>query len=393
MKKMNLGRHALAVLCATMMAVSLAAPAAFADSESKGDAQPAPAKAYAGTTYTVSVFSGNQGTLAQGTETGQTQLTFADVAPGTAFSFEGISIEVPEDSKYYAKGIRLAALDNVRSDKNRDGATKIGEETIYYARPNADGVMVDQQDTLVDGVPAPGVAITEDMDFVVAYGIMANRVAYTVNYVDAETSEALRESETFFGDIGDTPATAPRYIENYLPQATLVLLTLSEDESANVVEFRYTRLADNASTELQPDGAVNITVNPPQLPEGGQGTGTGTGTGNTIPGAYTTVVTPGAADDADAGMADGGAREPGAGLVTPDGEELLDADGNPLAAPGVERIDDDENALSAGEQLGNQVPAPNTAWIPWAIAAGVIAVLIAIILVIARRNNKPEPEE
>ena len=60
----TLGRRAAAVTCAALLATSLMAPAAFADpaaSESSGLAA-----AYKGTTYRVTVYSGNQGTFADG---------------------------------------------------------------------------------------------------------------------------------------------------------------------------------------------------------------------------------------------------------------------------------------------------------------------------------------
>ena len=101
----TLGRRAAAVTCAALLATSLMAPAAFADpaaSESSGLAA-----AYKGTTYRVTVYSGNQGTFADG----ETQVVFEDQKPGDTFSFEGITLEVPESSKYYAKGCLLYTSD------------------------------------------------------------------------------------------------------------------------------------------------------------------------------------------------------------------------------------------------------------------------------------------
>lgn len=406
-KKMMGLRGAVSVAAAAMLAVSLAAPAAWADPADT--AASTLAKKYAGTTYRVSVFSGNQGTLAAGAQEGQTEIVRDKVPYGELFSFEDFTVTVPDDSKYYAKGVRLAALDNVRSDKNRDGATQIGDDTVYYARANDEGVLVDTREASVDGQAVQGAPITEDMDFVVAYGIKANRVAYTVSYLDAETGEALREAETFYGDIGDVPATAPRYVEGYLPDATLVLLTLSADESKNVIEFRYTRLADGTSTELNPDGTVDITVPPTTETTGGTtggettggaGTGTGTGTGagtgtgtagagttgadagNTADAAYTTVVEPGAAEAAEENIADEAVP-----LITANGQEVLAADGTPATTPGVEQIEDDGTALASGEQPGDVASEPSTAWIPWAVAAGVLACAILIVLVNARRKQ------
>ena len=244
----TLGRRAAAVTCAALLATSLMAPAAFADpaaSESSGLAT-----AYKGTTYRVTVYSGNQGTFADG----ETQVVFEDQKPGDTFSFEGITLEVPESSKYYAKGVRLAALDNVRSDKNRDGKNIAGTETHLYANVAADGKLVGS---------AP---ITEDTDFVVAYGILANRVAYTVTYTDTEGNQ-LAEPQTFFGDIGDVPATAPAYIEGYVPDAALLTKTLVADESQNVFPFVYTKLASGQTTDRDPNTG-DVTINTPNGPTG-----------------------------------------------------------------------------------------------------------------------------
>lgn len=369
----TLGRRAAAVTCAALLATSLMAPAAFADpaaSESSGLAA-----AYKGTTYRVTVYSGNQGTFADG----ETQVVFEDQKPGDTFSFEGITLEVPESSKYYAKGVRLAALDNVRSDKNRDGKNIAGTETHLYANVAADGKLVGS---------AP---ITEDTDFVVAYGILANRVAYTVTYTDTEGNQ-LAEPQTFFGDIGDVPATAPAYIEGYVPDAALLTKTLVADESQNVFPFVYTKLASGQTTEQDPNTG-DVTINTPNGPTGpiyNPNTGR-----RPSPSRISAVLTkaapqlprpaapraqarvPGAGTTAPAAGADAGAAATGATvpLVTADGTEVVDENGNPLAEPREESLDDNETPQAAGaaQQPGDVAPALNTDWIPWAIAAAVIA--------------------
>ena len=388
----TLGRRAAAVTCAALLATSLMAPAAFADpaaSESSGLAA-----AYKGTTYRVTVYSGNQGTFADG----ETQVVFEDQKPGDTFSFEGITLEVPESSKYYAKGVRLAALDNVRSDKNRDGKNIAGTETHLYANVAADGKLVGS---------AP---ITEDTDFVVAYGILANRVAYTVTYTDTEGNQ-LAEPQTFFGDIGDVPATAPAYIEGYVPDAALLTKTLVADESQNVFPFVYTKLASGQTTEQDPNTG-DVTINTPNGPTGpiynpntGLPTITFPNLGGTDQGGTTTTTTggatgagtgAGAGTTAPAAAADAGAAATGAAvpLVTADGTEVVDENGNPLAEPREESLDDNETPQAAGaaQQPGDVAPALNTDWIPWAIAAAVIAAIMVAIIIVNVRKKKEEAE-
>lgn len=359
------GRRALSLAMAGVLVLAMA-PAAFA----------ATADSYKPTTYRVTVYAGNQGTVSLGDAAGATQVQLDPVALNGTADLSGISYQVPDDSKYYAKGLRLAGLDNVRSDKNTDTVDANGNpvnvagvDTTLYAVPMADG-----------NVGNTSVKINEDTDFVVAYGILANRVSYTVNYVDADGNQLL-EPQTFFGDIGDRPATAPIYIENYLPQATLVVLTLSEDEAKNVVTFRYTRLAEGTTTTQQPSGRVDVTV-----PDG-----------STATGAYTTTVSPEAAAAAAANAANpGDPTNPveATPLTTDAGTQVIAADGTPLAAPDVETINDDENALSSGEQLGSDGgaagPTANTAWIPWAVAAVVIALVMALVLMRAHQQTQEE---
>lgn len=365
---------------AALLTVSLSSPAAFAD-----DA-PAPAAqamtSYEGTTYTVTLYSGNQGVFADG----QTKHVFEGQAPGESLSFDGVTLEVPADSKYYAKGVRLAGLDNERSDKNRGGENLAGANTPMVAYVAADGAL------------AGSVPVTEDADYVVAYGIMANRVAFTVNYVDASDGSQLAEPQTFFGDIGDVPATAPVYIENYVPHATLIDIVLGEDETRNVITYRYTRLAEGTTTEPQPNGPVDVVA-----PDGSR-----------VEGAYTTNPTDDVAQRAPANPIE--ATTPGTGgtaegvgtpipvqpisaavpLTTDAGTEVLADDGTPLATPGTETINDDETALASGEAAapGSESGlSAQTSWVPWAVAAAVLACAIAFILVRGLRKAKEDQSE
>ena len=64
-------------------------------------------------------------------------------------------------------------------------------------------------------------------------------VAYTVNYQDAN-GNALSDSETFYGAVGDQPVVAFKYFENYHPQAYNLTKTLSSNEAENILRL-YTR--------------------------------------------------------------------------------------------------------------------------------------------------------
>ena len=49
-------------------------------------------------------------------------------------------------------------------------------------------------------------------------------VAYTVNYQDA-SGKSLAKSQTFYGNVGDKPVVAYRYVENYIPDALALTKT------------------------------------------------------------------------------------------------------------------------------------------------------------------------
>ena len=199
-------------------------------------------------TYKVTLSAGNKGTI-----NGQNKIEQTNIASGSTVTFNLNDIQVTDD-KYYVKGIRLSGRDN--------------NETLA----------------------APSFTVDKDADYVVAYGIKGNMVAYTVNYQDA-SGKSLAESQTFYGNIGDKPVVAYRYIENYIPDALALTKTLSDNESENVFTFTYTPGATDRIVETTT--TVTTTVPGTATPAGAAGTpgaaGTtgaaaGTGTGTTVSG-------------------------------------------------------------------------------------------------------------
>ena len=228
-------------------------------------------------TYKVTLSAGNKGTI-----NGQNKIEQTNIASGSTVTFNLNDIQVTDD-KYYVKGIRLSGRDN--------------NETLA----------------------APSFTVDKDADYVVAYGIKGNMVAYTVNYQDA-SGNALAESQTFYGNIGDKPVVAYRYIENYIPDALALTKTLSDNESENVFTFTYTPGATDRIVETTT--TVTTTVPGTATPAGAAGTtgsagttgaaaGTGTGTtaggtaaggttaGGTTAGGTTTGGTAGGTTNAD----------------------------------------------------------------------------------------------
>ena len=204
-------------------------------------------------TYKVTLSAGNKGTI-----NGQNKIEQTNIASGSTVTFNLNDIQVTDD-KYYVKGIRLSGRDN--------------NETLA----------------------APSFTVDKDADYVVAYGIKGNMVAYTVNYQDA-SGKSLAESQTFYGNIGDKPVVAYRYIENYIPDALALTKTLSDNESENVFTFTYTPGATDRIVETTT--TVTTTVPRTATPAGAAGTTGSAGTTGTA-GGTTTGGTAGGTTNAD----------------------------------------------------------------------------------------------
>lgn len=146
--------------------------------------------------YKVTLYTGNQGTI-----NSQNEMSI-NVSKGQMISLDLSQIELPQDSKYYVKGIRLSGHDSV---DNLDPATFV---------------------------------VNGDLDYVVVYGVKGNQVAYTIRYVD-ENGKQLSEDTVLYGNVGDKPVVAYKYIDSYIPQAYALTKTLVENEKENVFTFTY----------------------------------------------------------------------------------------------------------------------------------------------------------
>ncbi len=300
-----------------------------------------PAAAFAApddTTYTIRLYGGNRGTV-----NGQDMVEWTGVHYGDTVDLGQANITVT-DGKYYAKGARPAGLDNVK-------------DVVYVADVDANGKL------------SGTVTVTEDADYVIAYGVLADRVEYTVRYVDAAGNE-LAASQKFMGDIGDTPATAAPYFENYVPNAYTATLALTGDPDQNVITFTYARLATGYTTEQNGDGTIDVV----------------TPTGDRV------ALTPSPATSLPAAAVTAGTAEGAQSVVAPDGTEIMTDNGTPLSAP-IESltITDDETPLSSADDIA-QANAASSAWNNWvsiALIAGAV-VLLVVAFVLWRRNRRKE---
>lgn len=300
-----------------------------------------PAAAFAApddTTYTIRLYGGNRGTV-----NGQDMVEWTGLHYGDTVDLGQANITVT-DGKYYAKGARPAGLDNVK-------------DVVYVADVDANGKL------------SGTVTVTEDADYVIAYGVLADRVEYTVRYVDAAGNE-LAASQKFMGDIGDTPATAAPYFENYVPNAYTATLALTGDPGQNVITFTYARLATGYTTEQNGDGTIDVV----------------TPTGDRV------ALTPSPATSLPAAAVTAGTAESAQSVVAPDGTEIMTDNGTPLSAP-IESltITDDETPLSSADDIA-QANAASSAWNNWvsiALIAGAV-VLLVVAFVLWRRNRRKE---
>ena len=171
-------------------------------------------------TYSVTLSAGKQGTFADGDRIVREELKYGDYV-----NFDWRDQLTLKDDKYYAKGIRRSGEDNSNS------------------------FITDR------------VQVTGDEDYVVAYGVLGDMVAYTVQYLD-ENGNELAPSKTYYGSVGDRPVVAFQYIEGYLPQAYNLTKTLSENEADNVFPFEYAPASEIRNVTVTVDGGTTVVTTP-----------------------------------------------------------------------------------------------------------------------------------
>ena len=165
--------------------------------------------------YQVTIFSGKQGSFSgtaglvvKGADYSVSNtadaIVIKDLNPGDTVSFEARSgaVALDKDSKYYVQGIRISGRDNNAAVENSS------------------------------------FEVTGDQEYVVAYGIKGDQVAYTINYQDANGNK-LADSQTFYGNVGDKPVVAYTYIDGYTPEYRNLTKTLSANAAENVFTFNY----------------------------------------------------------------------------------------------------------------------------------------------------------
>ncbi len=280
------------------------------------------AEAAEGYSYRITLHAGNQGKI-DGKDSISLTATY-----GQTISFDLGSVKVSDD-RYYVKGVRLSGRDN-------------------------------------NTVNATAFKVEGDADYVIAYGIKGSLVAYTVKYQDA-SGKQLAADETFYGNVGDKPIVAYKYIANYVPRALALTKTLSANASENVFTFVYTP-GDAGTITIQDADTTNVvTVVTPGVTTVNGGNG----------GTNSTTGTDSAANAGDDAEADENGADDGAGgeveVTQPD--ELVDLDENDTPAANIDLDGQGAKALPMAAAI--------------VIGVGALAALI-VLLVWIRRRMKSE---
>ena len=304
-------------------------------------------------TYSVTLSAGRQGTVTGGgvtvegsnyTQTSDgTTIKLSGLHKGARVTFQaGDAARLNDDTKYYISGVRLSG---------RDNNTRAADPSF-----------------IVDG----------DADYVVAYGIRGDMVEYTVQYQD-EDGNALADSRTYYGNVGDEAVVAYLYVEGYRPLNFNLSKVLSANSADNVFTFVYTQILEDEVIIV--DGGTTVT--------NGGATRTDRGTS----------VTDGEEEDntdEEDGEQDEEVIEEVLPAATPDPNANANGQGSDSAL-NEEDIDDNRTPLGrlvqqirdAVEQLTGGSPAAAAALIA-GVAIVLAALIFLILLLLRRRRDKDE---
>ena len=294
-------------------------------------------------TYTITLSAGNMGTIS-----GQEKTVYTGAVYGESWASFDLSQVQVTDERYYVKGIRLSGRDNA------------------------------------DALAAPAFRVTGDADYVVAYGVRGDQVAYTVQYQD-EDGETLAASQTFYGNVGDKPVVAYRYVDGYIPQSLALTKTLSANEAENIFTFVYTQ--GDPDTIVRTETETTVVTGEPSVITvvAGAPAAAGTAAGGTAAGGTGTGGAADAGDGTAAGeVADGGTETVEEEPVPEGTQDIVDLDEEETPLGDLE-IEDNTGASAEGLSMVGSVAV--------AAAAGVILICLIVYLMKKRRSGSDETEE
>ena len=289
--------------------------------------------------YRVKVFSGNQGSFANGSK--QVTLT---CSAGDRVRLDTSELKVKCDNdKYFVKGIKEAGADN--SSKS-----------------------------LVNSLIAKA---DEDKDYVIAYGLKNETVTYTVSYKDAKGNKLLSDDK-YSGVVGDKPIVSFKYVAGYVPTAYNETKTLSDNSKLNKFVFYYSRTESGepgGRTSNEPSGN-NGTVN-----NGNGDSNTGNGAGSTQQGQSRQAIAQAGNIDGQNGNAAGNTA--GNAANGSNGDQNAQNGGQPQ-----ELVDLDENEVPLAGGNGDGGSASGFNAIQTLLIALAVFAAAAILALIGRKRKK-----
>lgn len=340
-------------------------------------------------TYKVTIYSGKQG-------------TFTGI-PGNLVKENNATVSISDDKSAIVID-KLNPNDSVNMSELLTSVS-LGSNSKYYVR----GIKESGRDNS-EKLNTLSFDVKEDQEYVVAYGIKGNQVAYTINYQDANGNK-LAESQTFYGNVGDKPVVAYTYIDGYTPEYRNLTKTLSANAAENVFTFNY--LPYETVTVTTPGQTItNTTEQTVTVPGGtttttGGTTGTTGGTGTNANGGNAAGTTTGNGD-AQGTDATGGTGNGGPGNVTDNqgtegtenGGTTQDVQGNedtttigdedtPKADQDLKDLDDEDVPKSDKDLDGNKEvkkSLPLVAGVGIGVAA--LAALAAGIVIVRKRVHR-----
>ena len=214
--------------------------------------------------------------------------------------------------------------------------------------------------------PKASDTVRHNKEYVLDYGTIVNPVSYTVNYVDAESGDAVAAPIFSYGSAGDSVTVAPVTISEYETDDEAVTFTLDKN-SDNTVTFEYSYTGET----FIPGETIHRTVTEYQT--------------NVV-----TVAQPQNNNNNNADNDNNAANNGNDGQDIPDDDVPLDdgngnnngdnADAND-AADNLTNIEDEQTAKSANSQQSDS-------WIVGGIVAAVIFVAAVIGTTLVIRTRK-----
>lgn len=214
--------------------------------------------------------------------------------------------------------------------------------------------------------PKASDTVRHNKEYVLDYGTIVNPVSYTVNYVDAESGDAVAAPIFSYGSAGDSVTVAPVTISEYDTDDEAVTFTLDKN-SDNTVTFEYSYTGET----FIPGETIHRTVTEYQT--------------NVV-----TVAQPQNNNNNNADNDNNAANNGNDGQDIPDDDVPLDdgngnnngdnADAND-AANNLTNIEDEQTAKSANSQQSDS-------WIVGGIVAAVILVAAVIGTTLVIRTRK-----